>query len=266
MFPALPYPTFFVGSSTQTEGTAITALIPPNRGAAGPPLLYQVDGQGQPNWIKGQGASKTHITRLQYTSGATAHTLTLFRPQNWTTFAAQVAKNTTSITLSDDPGVFSTNYRYPLPAQPGGAASWKVNPPGTANAVGPSVADDAIASGDYVAYQLSDGTWRLDTVASGTFAGANLVLTTGTPNVTGAVILKNSPLFLFGTTGDNDPATGTTHPTLPTIASTNDQNWDDGGVLGLFSTLHYGDPCFLLSNNATNAGTLEFISGFYASH
>ncbi len=248
---AMPiWDTFAVPSATAAGATAFTALIPPYRwgsgGEGGAPSLYGLNVSGGPNWT-GQHGAFTHVDTLLYTTAATAHKIGIMRPLNWTTFAAAVAKNATAITLTADPGVFSTNYKYPTP---GGVV--------------PALADDTIATSDYVAYQLNDGTWQLDTIASGTFAGANLVLTTGTANTAGATIAKGNVLFFFGIIGDTDPGTGLGQWQTTSIASATRATMLQEAVLGGLKALHRGDPMIFYSPNTTNAGLLDHLSGYYS--
>ena len=244
------YPTWATGNYTATAGTVITAFVPPVRGTAnGAPLLYQVDGSANPLWVRGTGAAVTHLNRLLYTTGTTAHTVTVLRPLNWTYFTTAIAKNVTAFTgIAADPGVYSTNYKYPLPAGQTGPAN---------------VADNAIASGDYIMYQLVDGTWVLDT-AGGSFSAGALTVTTGTPNITGGGIAKNSVLFFFGATGDTDPATNQKHFACGTTASTTKQDLLPDQIIGSVAGIHPGDPLVVVSNNATAAGTLDAVIAYYA--
>lgn len=261
MIPFVPgTPSFALTPPATTSGTVVITCIPPGPNTKGSPLLYSVASSGgRPNW-QDQG-SFTHITDLIVTCSTTANIIYLMRPLNWTTFKSAVAKNATSITLTDDPGIYSTNYRYPLPGQ-----TW--NPPGTTNSVGPATADNALAANDLVVYQLADGTWRQDKIASGTFAGNNIVLSTGTPNVTGATIAAGSPLFWYGIFSDTNPATGTVHLIRTPIASTNQQNLLAGTTGGVSSgngvpALNPGDPILVYNPNATATTTVDFIGGDY---
>lgn len=241
---------FAIGHATAAGGTAFASIIPPYRFGTGrtgaPPKLYKASDHDGPNWF-GQSGAFTRINSLIYTSGATAHKVGILQPLNWTTFAAAVAKNSTAITLSADPGKYSTNYRFPTS---GGAV--------------PSLADNTIAANDYVAYQLDDGTWRLDTIASGTFAGGDLVLTTGTANVTGATIAAGNVLFFFGVVGDTVPATGAVQWQSTTTASQNRQNLLQEDVMGGVVSVHKGSPLVFYSPNGTNAGVLDHLSGIYS--
>lgn len=231
---------------TAAGGTAFAALIAPFMGGPGRQRgLFNA--QTSP---KNLGQGIVHVEKVCYTTGATAHLIGLLRPLNYTYFKVALPANTTLVpnaTLLDDPGVFSTNYKYDGVLGTGTAA----------------LADDAITTGDYVAYQLVDGTWQLDTVASGTF-GASLTLTTGTPNVTGGGVPAGSPLYFFGVAGDKDPATGQSQPqTLIAASQTRDATWASNGY-GVVSALHPGDPLLFYSPNTTNQGWLEYLCGYHA--
>jgi hypothetical protein len=250
--------------------TATTQLIPPYPGPAGtPPYLYNslasysplVAGaplQTKSNWLTSPSFGITRITSIWSQTSSTAHQTLIFRPLNFTYFPAGLAKNTTAIPngsgasstgLFDDPGVYSTNYKYP-----------------TAGGVFPAQVADAAISGTNlnVCYQLSDGTWQFDTIASGTF-NSSLTLTTGTPNRAGGVILAGAPLFYFGAISGAllDPATGQAAIQLNIKAST--QNVIQDNLVGAISMLHQGDPALLYDPNGTAA---DFImaAGYYAAY
>lgn len=238
-----------LGRFTASGGTAFAALVPPAPGGLGSSPARYSDDNRMPNWY---GAPRTVVTSLLYSATSTdVHTLTYLRPKNWARIKNAVAKTGTTFVLAADPGVYSTNYRYSSPIGTGTAA----------------LSDNPIATSDYVAYQLNDGTWQLDTVASGTFAA--LVVNTGVPNITGAQVLANSPMFFFGAVGDADPATGLADPTTVTAngsAATLRVQMADEQICGFLSGLHPGDPLILYSNNATTAGIIEGVSGFYARY
>ncbi len=245
---------------TNSTTTAFVALLPPWPGAGPGKLVQKVivpQGGGLPTINGGQGV--LHITKLSYSCGSTAHKIAIMRPKNWTYFTADFAKALTAIpnaTLKDDPGVYSTNYKYN-----GGVA--------------PTCADDAIATGDYVAYQCADGTWIVDIIASGTF-GSSLALTSGTPNYTNGKVLAGSPFYFFGIVGGPDPAVGANqaygatgwtwnsdYQVTVSATSTLDQTILDNNGSGLMSAFNPGDPLLFYSPNGTNAGTLGYISGYY---
>lgn len=234
---------FTVPRKTENAGTVIVQLIPPFRGPGGRPFLYR---PAPPN--KHIPDAITHVTKVAYTTGATAHLIGIMRPFNYTWTTAAIAANGTGLTIYDDPGVYSTNYKYSSPLSTGTA----------------TVADNAIAANDYVAIQLKDGTWHLSTIASGTFAGGDLVLTTAVPNITGGGVASGAPVYFFGVIANSDPATGLVSPQVTIGANeTANVSWADATV-GPVVALHPGDPLLFYSPNGTNAGTLEWINGFYA--
>src|SRR6266545_1756143 len=130
-----------LGRSTQSANTAIVLVVPPWRAphVGSGPLMYFLAGGNQPNWL---ASPRTVLTTLLYTTGVTAHTVTFLRPLNYCRVTAAVAANGTVVNIDRDPGVYSTNYRYPSPLSTFTAA----------------VADNAIAGSDLVAVQLKDGT------------------------------------------------------------------------------------------------------------
>ncbi len=267
--PFIPgMPSFSITPPATAFSTAVATLIQPYAGGRGA-AMYSVSG-GQPNWLNNW---YTHLTDLIVTCSTTVNVLAIMRPLNWTTFSAAVAKNATAISLTDDPGLYSTGYRYPIPGQ-------TFAPPGTANSVGPCASNNTIAAADYVAFQLADGSWHLSTIASGTQAGANLVLTTGTPNFSGGSVAAGSPCFFFGVAADTVPATKTVHLIATPIASTQKMNvlqgWGGnasavgggGGASTGFgiNTLNPGDPLLILNPNATATTATDFVGGYYAKY
>lgn len=244
---------FAYGGATATGGTAFVQGIAPFQGIQGAgPLLYQtvpgVGGLGRANWWGAGNSSKiTRINSVVYnTGGSTAQVLYFMSPFNFAYVTTDVAANTATFILDKDPGVYSTNFRYNL-----------------ANKHAPSsVANNAIAAADYVAYQLNDGTWVFDTVASGTFAA--LVLTTSTPNISGGGVSAGTAMFFFGIITDKNPNNGVVCPKFTVPASTVNVSYGNG-LTGNWSALNPGDPMIVYSDNATNAGILQNVSGFYAN-
>jgi len=245
-----------VRRNTASAGTAITGLIPPYTGSKGASRkLFAVDTgrtisnstqtalTGAPNWM-GDNDCFTHITDITIITGSTSHSLFFMRPLNWTYITAAVAANATTALIKEDPGVYSTNYRYPSPLATGTAA----------------VADNTIASGDFVAYQLKDGTWILDTTTG--LSGSTLTFSTAVPNITGGGIAAGTPLFFFGVITDKDPATGLLHFAMDTPVSLTPWNVKTD-TASLFSSLHRGDPIMIHNANATAADTHSGISGVY---
>lgn len=259
------FSTYTTGDYTAAAGTAFTAFVPPfGTGAQGgvPSPLYQVDGSGNPLWVRGTGAVKTQLVSLTYTvaSPSAAQTVTVLRPLNFTYFTAAVAAGTTALPVAADPGVYSTNYKYSLP---GGTGTGN-GPSGPSN-----VADRVIAANDYVMYQLLDGTWVLDTVASG-FSSGTITVTNGppTPTVAGnGGCYKNGVLFHFGVAGVVDPATNQKQPAFTVAASANSLQLIGNTFAGGVAAMHYGDPLVLVcTNSGTAAGVLEEVTAAYMIH
>lgn len=239
------YGTFAVPASTQNAGTVITRLIPPYALGHNGPQVQKVDGNGKR--IAPAPRAYTHVSSLAYLDSGTAHQATIMRPLNWTYLAAALAANGTALSLAADPGVYSTNYKYPLP---GGLTK----PSG--------VADNAIAASDYVAFQLRDGSWYFGTITSG--SGTSPVLASAVPNVTGGGADKYTIVYFFGVAADLNPQTLLAHHYfLSTAGSARVEFLGQGS--GTVPSLNPGDPMIFYSANATNAGTLSSLSGFYAN-
>lgn len=245
---------------TAAANTVFTMVIPPFGGGGNnaPPKLYKVSPAGttastatqtnaQPNWTGPQDAF-THVTDLIYTSLSTAHSLFFMRPLNWTFQMSDMTSSSTTMALAADPGTWATAgvYKY-------GAAG------GTS--VVPSQANNVIGASDFVVYQLNDGRWVVDTIASGT--GTTPVLTTGVPGVTGTKLLAGSPVFFYGIQSDTDPATGMIQPLTDSVVNTRLVNSAYGPQL--WSSIHKGDPLIFYSSNGTDAGILEALGAVYAN-
>lgn len=250
--PSVPFPTWSIGQTTASVSTAFAALIPPSRGAGGGPLVYKATPNYLAGWMKGPAGSYTHISQLKYTIGGTTHPVSVMRPLNWSVTSAVAAASQATLVLADDPGVYSTNYKYltPLGLVVGGQGG---TPPS-------QVGNNAVAGGDYVAYQYPDGTWYLDVVSSGTYAA--LVLT----NNFAVALPAGTVLFFFGIYTDSDPATGLAQwETTPTI-STNRIDLLNDAQYGGFQSLHPGDPLVVYSVNTGSQGYLNSAAGFYGQH
>lgn len=243
--------TFFVTGATATAGTAFTAFIPPQTRTGGTaPFLYQNLGGSAPSNVTWWGGKvgRTHINNLGYVSGTTAHTLVVMRPLNWVRITTAVAANSQTVVLEEDPGIYSTNFNYPINGTQHPAAA----------------ADNGIAGSDYVAFQLVDGTWHFSAVTS--VSTLTLTITTATPNVTGGGAAANTPLFFFGASTDTSPLTGRAHPAFnPPIPASGEllTTFCSAADEALVSTIFPGDPMMLYSGNGTAAGRLTHVSGFY---
>lgn len=224
-------------------GTAITGVIYPFMGKSGGTFKQKLYG----SQIE-YGRGVTHVTTVLYSTGGTAHQLVIARPFNRTHITKAIAAGTASAAfkLDVDPGKYSTSYKYPVT---GGV-------PGL-------IADNLIAANKYIALQLDDGSWFLDLIASGTFAGNNLVLTTTLPAGVGAS-LGNAVYYYGNITSDKNPATGVINPTTLMAASGTRASWSET-TCGIVSAFNPGDPLIVYSPNGTATGTFDSVSGFYAA-
>lgn len=227
------YGAFSKGRKTAAAGTPITILIPPfsNQGMTGL-------GTGK------QGLGVAHITNLIVDGTTTAQSIAILRPLNFTTFSANAAAGQAVVSLSGDPGVYSTNFKYGLPN----------------GMTGPRTADDPIASGDYCVYQAADGTYILDTAASA-YASGQVTMTTNLP--TGGV-LAGGLFWYFGIATDTDPNTGEPHVLFDTTGSVGRETYSDAN--GLWCALHMGDPLVVVDPNATAADKIQLVAGYWAKH
>lgn len=256
----------FSVTSIASGTTAALVLIPPFNGMGNVPYQYNANSPlaspiynapltNKANWLQAPNFGVTHISSIQTLASSTAHTLFILRPLNFTYFPAGLAKNTTAIPdsaatgIADDPGLYATKYRYP-----------------TMGGVFPAQAADAAISSTnkVVAYQLTDGTWQIDTITSGTF-GSTLTLTTGTPNNAGGAILPGTPMFYFGALAGTlkDPATGLSAWGLINVVSVLNNVTDY--MVGEIAGVHPGDPLVIVDANATAADTIV-VNGYYGAY
>lgn len=223
-----------VPSKTFTGGTPGMQIIPPYGGSS---LQRVVSG------VRYAPEVHTVVSTVCYTTGATAHVIGIMRPFNWTYIATANAANSTTLVLYDDPGAYSTNWKWSNP-----------------NSKPANVANNAIAANDWVAFQLVDGSWHVSKVAS--LSSLTLTLSTATPNVTGGGASVGTPVYFFGVIGDTDPNTTLVNPQCTIAANaTASTVWSDQN--GILQTMHTGTPMLFYSPASTNDGTLEHMSGFY---
>lgn len=238
-FPVLG--TFSVQRQTAAGGTPFAAVIPPFCGSDGNAMQFWPVGNIGSRAYRGRG--RTHVSKIIYTTGSTAHLISVFRPLNFSIVKTAVNPSGTTIALQDDPGIFSTNYKYG--AQPVQAA------------------DRAVAANDYIVVQMADGTWKAAIVVSGTYASltiAALAASGPTP-----AIPVGALCYLMGLATDIDPANGQVQPSTQIAASqTRDASEKEEGGFGIIPALHDGDPLLFYSPNTTNQGWLEALEGFYA--
>ena len=232
---------FVPGGATAAGGTAFAQGIQPYISPAGPSLYSASSSRLTcPQFL-------TRILTVGYTTGATAHAVKILRPLNWTTLTAATEANGTVINLAADPGAYSTAFRFAVPGSK------------PAN-----VANNAIAGSDYVAVQTVDGLFHFSKVTS--VSTLAVTMTTALPNITGGGAASGAVVYFFGAPGDSDPNTGMAQPGVSIAANaTLDKTFAEANV-GPVGALHYGDPLLFYSPNTTNAGTLDFIAGYYSKY
>lgn len=176
--------------------------------------------------LGGAGGLFTHLRNFQYTPGATTHLATVMRDASGAKAASALA-----------------------------AA-------GTALVVDTALTDgdgNAIAANDVLAIKLNDGTWHLSTISAWSAGTKTATLNTAVP--TNKSVLKGAPVFCYGVEGDTFHAKNTFD--LTTGATRTFPNTDTGEV-SLTRGRSPGAPLILSSDNATNAGTLNYANWLFA--
>lgn len=216
--------TFAIPRQTQTADTVIISAIPPRK------------------------TKRTKVAFLAYTSGGTAHTITLWGELSRCKTTAAVAGAATSIILDRDPGKYSL-----LPEWAG-------------RGITPSTADNAIAANDYLYVQLTDGTFLL-TKISAAVTNSDGTVTVTVSAVPGAGIARAATVWFMGAVGDTNPRTNAAHPTLkPTVsAQTLYPSTAAGGGSVVYQSFHMESPVIIYSDNPTAAGTLDYGSATYGT-
>jgi hypothetical protein len=214
--------TFHLSSKTESAGTVITALVAPKK------------------------RSITRITELLYTSGTTAHTLTILRPVARTTIASAVTASANTITLT--------------------SVGVALNPS--------SGAVENLAANDYIAWEQDDGTFDYD-IISAINTTTKVVTLTGTAASAAAAgryvwqfmeVGRASHVILtpqvalatyytsFTTRFANETA-GVCTSGIP--KDVDPYNYSQSGIQ------RYA-PLLLHSTNATAAGKIVAVNGYYA--
>lgn len=169
------------------------------------------------------GVGFTHLVNFRYTDTGTAHTLTIMRGASRSNAAAAVAAAGTSLITLD------------------------------------KLIDGAgndIATSDVIAVQLDDGTWHLTTVSA--LDTAKTTITMADAIATGRSVPVNSKVVCYGVQSDAMHAnqqytggSGSSALNVPAVA---------GAVLSLCKAPHSNEPLVFDSDNATNAGTLNYAN------
>lgn len=163
--------------------------------------------------IPGQSGRRIGLIELLYTAAATAHTASLMYAPDLagcrTTASAAAASGQAVLNVTD------------APTDPAG---------------------NAVASGDHIAYQLSDGTWEFNTVASLAVKAITLTNNIGTPGVAIGGLVR-----IFGVVADG----AIINFAMAAAATT---EYGAGKLVAAMPIV--GDPAILQVNNVTNAGFL----------
>lgn len=172
--------------------------------------------------------AKARITGIIYTAAATAHTLSLMKALNkTTTTTAKVATDTTLVLTVA------------------------------------TFLNQTLAASDYVVVKHTDGTY-------GAYKISGISGTTITINALSADVAAGQPVWMMGSISEAE------HCQILTIASVMNQFRDAisglcvTGYRSVYSGTVYqrsgnDDPILVHSGNATNAGVLESVSGYYGS-
>lgn len=173
------------------------------------------------SYASAKAGAYTNVLKFSYTNSTTAHTGTLMKDASGTTLssaaaASQAVVNVTAA-LTDGGG-------------------------------------NAIASGDYVAVQLDNGTWHVTTFSS----AATLAYTLGA-NLPAAASAGNK-IFCYGVIGDAYHDLG--DYALAASATTVVPSGDVTGCVMRGRSL--GAPVIFYDGNATAAGTLDYIMWGYS--
>lgn len=238
------FPTFSRPRKTIAFGTIITSLIQPKNKA------------------------RTKITTLKYTAAGTAHTLTILRALAKCKVVTAVAAGGTSVVLNRDPGNYSANFLADAQKGPNTdgtqAAGFVAGQivAGSQPGLTPLVANNLVASGDFLAIQTAvPSVFYLAAVSGAATAANGQVTVTVTAAPTGG-IPANAEVYFFGTTTDSHPLTGEAHPAFSGTASvTTTLDGNGGEVVASFGL---DEPLLFHSDNATATGVLELITGVYA--
>ena len=196
---------FHLGTKTANAGTAFYAAIPPKSGAY------------------------TKIHRLVYTTGTTAHTLSILKAQGKTTTSAAAAASDTALTLTS------------------------INP--AVDASGASLSENLAAS-DFIVVQHSDGTWGAYLISA-----INTTTKVVTINALAKAVASGAVVYamheLARTTGKDSIQITTTASSTQTFET----YAPEGGIA---SSAGENEPLIVHSNNATAAGSVVHLSAIYS--
>ena len=217
--------------SSASIGFAKTTSRPEKTAAAGTAIT---------SLVPPAGGLKTKVTLFKYTPVTTAQSLAFMRVLGATKLSAAAAAAATTVVLARDPGAYAANAT--ADGQPV-----------------PSVANNLIASGDYLAIQKPDGTYYL-VVAGTCTVNADGTVTVASMTVPTGGLVAGAIVYWFGVAADTDPRTNEAHPAWN--SGTAAITYGDGSYTVVESN-RVAEPVLFYSPNATNAGTLNLISVTY---
>ena len=206
------------GGYTASANPAIYALVPP-----APANNYGLR----------KSSLFTRLMDLSYVSAGTQHTLTILKEIGRTTVASAAAASQAVVNLTANPGTSL------------------LGPAGTAS----QLANDGVAANDYLVFELPDGTYYFDYVAS-----VNVLAVTMTNNLPTNGLAAGATVWMMGQTTDSEPTTGLAFPFLkpPVSARTLYTN-----ILGIAVSGYRYSPLLVSSSNATAAGFIEYMTALY---
>ena len=136
----------------------------------------------------------------------------------------------------------------------------------TASLAAAYMGGDILATSDRIVYQYTDGTWEANTVTA-------INTTTGALTVTALsatrVLVAGQRIYYMGIPGDGAHLLLNCKGTVVTNLNDPIAGVAQGGFQRVVSEVNYkrtgyGDPMLFSSNNATTAGMLASLSGYYA--
>jgi len=208
---------------TQTLGTIITAVV------------------------KAARNKRTKLSFLQITSGGTAHTWYVMREKGRTTLYSAAAGGATSLVLTKDPGLYSTNAEF------------------QSRGITPSVSDNGVSTADYLIFELADGTAQLVKPSAVTTDSSTGRVTLTVSAIGGAGALAGATVWFMGAPADTDPHTNAIDPTIipPTSATTTYPAAAGAGGAMIAQSYHVNSPLLIYNANATAASVLDYGTAAY---
>ena len=194
-------------------------------------------------WTPARKLGRAKISKMAFTCAATAHTLTAMTELSHTTVVGVVAASATTFKIARDPGKFAANNL---------ADGRRVT----------QSADIAIAANHWYAVRLPDDTIFLDQVSSVTTNADGTVTVTPTATIPTGGFLANAVFWFYGATTSVNPNTSLAHQSWLGTVNAQLPLGDDGG--SVVEAQFRDSPIILYDNNATNAGSIDYVSGVYA--